>query len=45
MEFLGSTGKGASRFDLYKDKAGNIYVKPKGGAGPGDAAGINVNDL
>ena len=30
--------------DLYKDKAGNIYVKPKGGAGAGDPTGININD-
>ncbi len=36
-------GKGASRFDLFKDKNGNIYVKPKSGAGPGDPLGININ--
>ena len=38
-------GKNASRFDLYKDKEGNIYVKPKGGGGDGDPTGININDL
>jgi len=35
-------GKGT---DLYKDQKGNIYVKPKGGVGPGDPTGININDL
>jgi len=38
-------GKNASRFDLYKDREGNIYVKPKGGGGDGDPTGININDL
>jgi hypothetical protein len=38
-------GKNASRFDLYKDKEGNIYIKPKGGIGDGDPTGININDL
>jgi len=36
-------GKSASR-DLYKDKKGNIYVKPKGGNGPGESTGLNIND-
>jgi RHS repeat-associated protein len=31
--------------DLYKDRRGDIYVKPKGGAGPGEPTGININDL
>jgi hypothetical protein len=35
-------GKGT---DLYKDQDGNIYVKPKGGAGPGDHTGMNINDF
>lgn len=27
--------------DLYKDpKTGEVYVKPKGGAGPGEATGV-----
>ncbi len=30
--------------DLYKDRSGNIYVKPKGGRGPGEETGLNVND-
>jgi hypothetical protein len=38
-------GKNASRYDLYKDKNGNIYVKRKGGVGDGEALGININDL
>lgn len=38
-------GKNASKYDLYKDRDGNIYVKPKGGRGPGDPTGINVNEL
>jgi hypothetical protein len=28
-------GENASKYDLFKDKAGNIYVKPKNGEGPG----------
>ena len=31
--------------NLYKDKKGNIYVKPKGGQGPGEPTGININQL
>ena len=31
-----------SKFDLFKDKDGNIFVKPKNGAGPGDPTGINT---
>jgi len=38
-------GENASKYDLYKDTAGNVYVKPKGGKGPGDETGINVKDL
>jgi hypothetical protein len=38
-------GKNASKYDLYKDRDGNIYVKPKGGQGPGEPAGLNVNDF
>ena len=36
---------GASKCDLYKDRDGNIYVKPKGGRGPGDFTGLNINDF
>lgn len=36
--------KNSSKRDLYKDSKGNIYVKPKGGNGPGDPTGININD-
>ncbi|MEX2247979.1 MAG: polymorphic toxin type 33 domain-containing protein [Dehalococcoidia bacterium] len=31
--------------DLYKDKDGNIYAKPIGGAGPGESTGINIRGL
>jgi hypothetical protein len=36
---------GASKCDLYKDRDGNIYVKPKGGRGAGDFTGLNINDF
>ena len=38
-------GKNASKYDLYKDRCGNIYVKPKGGRGPGEPINVNINDL
>jgi RHS repeat-associated protein len=31
--------------DIYEDRKGNLYVKPKGGMGPGDPLGINIKDL
>ncbi|MBI5559212.1 MAG: RHS domain-containing protein [Deltaproteobacteria bacterium] len=34
-----------SRYDLYKDKNGNIEIRPKGGKGPGEPTGININDF
>jgi hypothetical protein len=34
-----------ARQDLYKDKGGNIVVKPKGGNGPGEPTGLNINDF
>ena len=37
-------GKRTGRLDLFKDKNGNILVKPKDGSGPGDPTGININD-
>ncbi|MCC7001784.1 MAG: hypothetical protein IT357_06490 [Gemmatimonadaceae bacterium] len=37
-------GKNASKFDLFKDSKGNIFVKPKGGQGPGEPTGLNIND-
>ena len=33
------------KLDLFKDKKGNICVKPKDGSGPGEQLGININDL
>ncbi|MCB9757831.1 MAG: hypothetical protein H6753_05340 [Candidatus Omnitrophica bacterium] len=35
----------ASKFDLFKDAKGNIYVKPKNGQGSGDPTGFNINNL
>lgn len=37
--------KNASESDLYKNKKGDIYVKPKSGKGPGDPTGLNINDF
>ena len=37
--------KQGSRYDLFKDRDGNITVKPKNGSGPGDSTGININNL
>lgn len=39
----GSKHTGA--LDLFKDKKGNIKVKPKDGSGPGEDTGINIKDL
>lgn len=38
-------GKRTGQRDLFKDKKGNIVVKPKDGSGPGDPTGININEL
>ncbi|MGM5631400.1 FG-GAP-like repeat-containing protein [Apibacter raozihei] len=38
-------GKGGGKKDLYKDKEGNVYEKPKGGNGPGEWTGHNLNNL
>lgn len=35
----------ASKKDLYKDRDGNIYVKPKGGMSPGEPTNLNINDF
>lgn len=37
--------KHGSRYDLFKDADGNIYVMNKDGSGEPDAIGININDL
>lgn len=37
--------KGGPRTDLYQDREGNVYIKPKGGTGPGEPAGININQI
>ena len=38
-------GKRVGRYDLFKDGEGNIYVKPKSGAGEGEFTGLNINDF
>jgi RHS repeat-associated protein len=35
--------KNGSKYDLFKDKNGNVIVKPKAGNGPGEETGININ--
>ncbi|MEG4805551.1 polymorphic toxin type 33 domain-containing protein [Microcoleus sp. ARI1-B5] len=35
----------ASKKDLYKDRDGNIYVKPKGGMSPGEPTDLNIHDF
>ena len=37
--------KHGSRYDLFKDVDGNIYVMNKDGSGEPDVTGINLNDL
>ncbi|WP_104428566.1 polymorphic toxin type 33 domain-containing protein [Methylobacter tundripaludum] len=37
--------KDNSKQDLFKDRDGNIVVKPKSGIGPGDPTGHNINDF
>jgi RHS repeat-associated protein len=37
--------RGQKGTDIYKDREGNLYEKPKGGRGPGDPLGINIKDL
>ncbi len=34
-----------SKYDLFKDKDGNVCVMPKDGSGPGDPTGINLRDI
>lgn len=34
-----------SKYDLFKDPEGNISVKPRDGAGPGDPTGYNINAI
>jgi hypothetical protein len=38
-------GKHGGQRDLYKDKDGNVYEKPKGGNGPGEPTGFNLKEL
>jgi len=38
-------GKATGKLDLFKDRKGNIIIKPKDGSGPGEPTGININKL
>lgn len=38
-------GKRTGQRDLFKDKKGEIKVKPKDGSGPGEPLGIYINNL
>ena len=38
-------GKDTGHVDLYKDRQGNILVKPKGGSGPGEPTDYNIKQL
>ncbi len=38
-------GKNTGQIDLYKDSKGNVYIKAKGGTGPGEPLYINLNNL
>ena len=40
----GSGGRVSDK-DLYKDREGNVYVKPKGGQGPGEPTNVNLKNL
>ncbi|HFQ5191456.1 TPA: RHS repeat-associated core domain-containing protein, partial [Vibrio vulnificus] len=37
--------KNGSKYDLFKDRDGNIFVKPKKGNGPGEFTGFNIYNL
>jgi len=41
----GMFGRGTGSTDLYKTPDGEIVVKGKGGVGPGEPTGININNL
>ena len=38
-------GKRTGSSDIFKDRKGNLYEKPKSGIGYGEFTGINLNDL
>lgn len=41
----GAKGTNGGPTDLWKDKDGNVYQKPKDGTGYGEPIGVNLNDL
>ncbi|MEM6455753.1 MAG: polymorphic toxin type 33 domain-containing protein [Acidobacteriota bacterium] len=38
-------GSRTGQLDLFADKHGNIYIKPKSGAGPGEPLNVNLKNL
>ncbi len=38
------TNKNISRYDIFQDAQGNLYVKPKDGSGEGIPLNINIRD-
>lgn len=38
-------GNHGGQTDLWKDREGNVYQKPKNGVGPGEPIGYNLNDF
>lgn len=38
-------GKNVSKYDIFKDRAGNLYVKPKSGEGFGERLNMNIVEL
>jgi hypothetical protein len=38
-------GHGGGKYDLFKDREGNVYQKPRDGSGPGEPLGINLNEF
>ncbi|MEM6456607.1 MAG: polymorphic toxin type 33 domain-containing protein, partial [Acidobacteriota bacterium] len=42
LEKLQSRG---SRLDLFSDRHGNLYIKPKSGEGPGEPLNVNIKKL
>lgn len=41
----GAGAPALARLTQFKDKDGNIFVKPKDGSGPGDPTGLNIDHL
>lgn len=37
--------KKSSRRDIFVDRKGELFMKPKSGSGPGEPLNININNL